>query len=224
MFSSGIVFLASLIIFVFAALAYFKPRLFERNIAHRSRNFFETTPARQLVPRLEAIAQPGDALLVVSATGRYPDSEPGGGLWVNALTQLMAKGVSVEYVLSAGLPAGANGIISLAARNPKMLKIKYIDKKLINSRCQSEVAMDLFETHPTFLMNDSGSLKALWLERFHNPENKMAFDVSYISPKDIMKSNLAAEYFNKVASLEECLVQLDLEEVPQLCEDKTIAA
>ena len=224
MFSSGIVFFASLIVFILAALAYFNPRLFERNIALKSKYFFETTPARQLVPRLEAIAQPGDTLLVVSATGCYPDSEPGGGLWVNALTELMAKGVSIEYVLSAGLPTDSNGIIGLAAKNPLSLQVKYIDKKLIDSEDKREVALDLFETHPTFLMDGSGKLRALWLERFHNPENKMAFDVSYVSPKDIRSSKLATEYFAKVTSISECLVELDLDELLLLCAEKTLAA
>ena len=190
----------------------------------RSKSFFETTPAKQLAPRLSPLIQRGYHLIVVSADGSYPDNETGGMLWIDTLQLWLNQGLKVSYLIVGGKDLHCRSLAQLALSFPNQLSLHSYISRPEHSDDVKSVAEDLYVTHPVFLLDSSGSNLAMWLERFHSPESSIAMNVSYVAPRDIEKSHLVEKYKPKVELLMEHAILIDSEALRRIAETERLVA
>lgn len=193
-----IVFVASAVAFASALYFYLLYSRRPGNGSEVSKHFLETTPARQLVPRLNPLISVGDHLVVTSASGSYFEYDPGGSYWTAALEQWLLSGLKLTYLVVGGRGDTCNRLATFALEHPDEVEIRFYDGFSDNDEIARETAKQFFITHPVALFDSTGATKAFWLERFHFPESSMAMDVSYVSPRDIEGSALANKYIEKL--------------------------
>jgi len=213
----AVAFVASCIAFCIAGYFYFFPSNGGKDLSQKSTDFFETTPARQLVPRIQSLMKPGHKLIVTSSSGRYPESLAGGSLWIEKIHEWLESGVAIEYLVTSGKPKHCAAISELGLKFPSLMEISYLTKAEDISELMLEIIDDYQDTHPTFLVDSDRSPVALWLERFHAPESGMALEVSYISPKDISESELADRHWKRLSELLKVSETLSQSEMTQIC-------
>lgn len=198
MSGSALAFYASASLFIVAIYFYFFDGRWSRSLCSYSKNFFETTPAKQLAPRFDQLVRASDTLVVPTAKGSYPESEPGGALWLEMLERWLESGANVVYLVIGGKTDKCKSIAELSIKYGERFTIKFFDASGEVSDEAHRFAEELYVTHPVFLFSANDEPKALWLERFHSPESGIAMDVSYVAPCDITNSPLTGKYQNRV--------------------------
>jgi len=189
-----------------------------------NKNFFETTPARQLVPRFDPLISQGDHLIVTSASGSYLETEPGGSLWQTTLERWVESGIRLTYLVVGGQPGYCRGLASLALKYSDQIEIRFFDGAYVRDEVVTKTALDFVVTHPVALLNSSGLMKAFWLERFHYPESSVAMDVSYVSPNSVGSSDLVEEYAQKLWLVLENSDVASIDQLEAIASKKLVAA
>ncbi len=224
MTSVDIAFLASCIAFCFATYFYFFPNRGNGDISLESTNLFETTPALQLVPRIDSLMDPNHKLIVTSSSGGYPESLIGGSLWMEKIEEWLRRGVAIEYLITSGKPKHCHAISELGLMFPDLLNITFLVNDDTKSERLIKIINDYHDTHPTFVVDSENTPVALWLERFHSPESGMALDVSYVSPMDISESELAYIHWSQLSELRNASEVLSQPEMRRVCSAAAQAA
>lgn len=190
-----------------------------------SKEFFETTPARQLVPRFGPLVNSGDHMIVVSAEGAYPENEPGGHLWLSAVAHWLDQGLRVTYLIVGGRNDICVSISELAVNHPEQFKIRFFPASLVDNEDARKIAESFFVTHPVFLRDNEENNKAFWLERFHFPESSMAMNVSYVAPEDVSTSSLVSKFSGRIDLLLSLSDEAPVEDLKSIAvQSKSIAA
>ncbi|WP_299372754.1 hypothetical protein [uncultured Tateyamaria sp.] len=210
------------LLFIAAVLLYYTKPRDNANIAQRSRDFFETTPATQLVRRLDHLVATDDKLFVTSAEGAYPEKEPGGALWLDKLEEWMLRDVRITYLIVGGCHGQFQKLAELAKKSDGNLEIRVVSSTDFD-RDRALAIRDLYTTHPTLLVSPDDAPKAMWLERYHAPESAMALGVSYIAPNDIDQSEIASIYIERVFGLLKATRKLTDLELSELAHSKLAA-
>jgi hypothetical protein len=132
------------------------------------------------------VIRAGDEILIPTGMGKYPLSIPSAARakWEATIESWARLGARVIILVTCPNDSATSYWQQFVDRLPSQLKVCIVDRNQASPEDAADIAsLDTF--HPLLVIRN-GQPVAMWIENYHPPESRIAYNVEYVATKDII--------------------------------------
>lgn len=175
----------TIVLFSIGLLVAFAERLI-RVYGPWSAKFSTANAGSNFSKKMRNLIKSGDKIYIPTGAGKYPlsISDRARSTWENTFRTWLDLGAHITIIISSPNEEATVYWKNVVERFPSNFRVCLLDRAAASTEDAIEIGrLDTF--HPLLVIRESTPL-AMWIENFHPPESRVAYNVEFVATKDIV--------------------------------------